>query len=112
MAKRAKVSNEVVAEAMQVARATQRPGQTKEQTKLIAQGIQKGIEEYKKRHKEKSRELDKQKRKLQQTGNAAASNTPAEPETETVYVQSRGSWALLLLSWIAFAVYIACFPPL
>ncbi|MES9999711.1 MAG: DUF2956 family protein, partial [Candidatus Thiodiazotropha lotti] len=43
-------SQETVTEAMQIARATQRPGQTKEQTKLIAMGIQKGIDQYKKQH--------------------------------------------------------------
>ncbi len=34
-------SPETQAEALNIARATQKPGQTKEQTKLIAQGIQK-----------------------------------------------------------------------
>ncbi|MBN0989578.1 DUF2956 domain-containing protein [Amphritea pacifica] len=111
MAKRAKVSNEVVAEAMQVARATQRPGQTKEQTKLIAQGIQKGIEEYKKRHKEKSRELDKQKRKLQRTQAPASQNPQPESPEKTVYLQSKLSWGLLLLSWLGFAIYALYFPP-
>lgn len=107
-----KVSKEVVTEAMQVAKATQRPGQTKEQTKLIAQGIQKGIEEYKKRHKERSRELDKQKRKLQQAQKTDSLNTTTEPVTETIYVQSRLSWGLLLLSWAGFAVYAAFYNPL
>ena len=52
-------SPEVVKEAENIAKGTQRPGQTKEQTKLIAQGIQKGIELYKKQHKGKTRDLIK-----------------------------------------------------
>nr|WP_320135922.1 DUF2956 domain-containing protein [uncultured Amphritea sp.] len=107
MAKKQKVSEQVVTEALQVAKATQRPGQTKEQTKLIAQGIQKGIEEYKKRHKEKARELDKQKRKLQQAQQPNNANNSEAPEIVTIYKQSRLSWGLLILSWIGFAAYIA-----
>jgi len=108
MAKKLKVSDEVVADAMQVAKATQKPGQTKEQTKLIAQGIQKGIEEYKKRNKEKARALDKQKRKL----NEKASSLTAQPSDdsvltpEVIYQQSKLPWALLLLSWAGFIAYI------
>ena len=44
-------SNEVKAEALKIAKGTQRPGQTKEQTRLIAQGIEKGIAEYRKNEK-------------------------------------------------------------
>jgi len=107
MAKKHKVSDEVVAEALQVTKATQRPGQTKEQTKLIAQGVQKGIEEYKKRHKEKSRALDKQKRKLRQTELSPVEEN--EKTTEIVYKQNRLSWWLLLASWIGFIGYAAYF---
>ncbi|RTE65877.1 DUF2956 domain-containing protein [Amphritea opalescens] len=106
MAKKQKVSEQVVTEALQVAKATQRPGQTKEQTKLIAQGIQKGIEEYKKRHKERARELDKQKRKLQQAQQPNNQQSGIAAETEIVYQQSKLSWGLLILSWIGFAAYI------
>jgi proline dehydrogenase len=106
MAKKQKVSDEVVAEAMQVAKATQRPGQTKEQTKLIAQGIQKGIEEYKKRNKEKSRALDKQKRKLQQAQRSSIETDEVETESTVVYQQSKLGWGLLLVSWLGFAAYV------
>ena len=112
MAKKQKVSEQVVTEALQVARATQRPGQSKEQTKLIAQGIQKGIEEYKKRHKEKSRELDKQKRKLQQIQKTSEINTAPVMQAEQPGQQNRLSWLLLLLSWIGFALYAALYNPL
>ncbi|MBQ0783832.1 MAG: DUF2956 family protein [Amphritea sp.] len=112
MAKKQKVSEQVVTEALQVARATQRPGQSKEQTKLIAQGIQKGIEEYKKRYKEKTRELDKQKRKLQQAQKADTIDILPEIATENSGQQNRLSWILLLLSWIGFAVYAALYNPL
>lgn len=111
MAKKQKVSDEVVADAMQVAKATQRPGQTKEQTKLIAQGIQKGIEEYKKRNKEKSRALDKQKRKLQQTQRSIAETDEVETESTVIYQQSKLGWGLLLVSWLGFAAYIAMLNP-
>ncbi|WP_434339490.1 DUF2956 domain-containing protein [Motilimonas cestriensis] len=118
MAKRNNPSPEVVAEAMQVAKATQKPGQTKEQTKLIAQGIQKGIEEYKKRNKEKARELDKQKRKLQQAKstleqeqtNPTISNEtlPTQPTTAK---QSVLPWLLLAISWLGFAGYFFLLHP-
>lgn len=51
-------------EALQMARAIQKPGQTKEQTKLIAQGIAKGIELYKRQQSAKARERDKQRKRL------------------------------------------------
>jgi hypothetical protein len=58
-----KISEETHAEAMKIAKSTQKPGQTKEQTKLVAQGIEKGIAEYKKQQKAKARERDKQRKK-------------------------------------------------
>ncbi len=91
---------------MQIARGTQRPGQSKEQTKLIAQGIQKGIEQYKRRQNAKARELDKKLKK--------ANQQLASPEAREVEVQERVvhrqhwlPWALLVLSWLAVAIY--CF---
>ena len=56
-------SNEVKAEALKIAKGTQRPGQTKEQTRLIAQGIEKGIAEYRKNEKSKARDRDKARKK-------------------------------------------------
>ena len=92
-------------DAMKIARGTQKPGQTKEQTKLIAQGIKKGIEIYKKKQSEKARELDKKLNKV--------SALRASPETSTQQVVEpvivRGNilpWALLVLSWICFVVYV------
>lgn len=91
-------------EAMRIARGTQRPGQTKEQTRLIAKGIQHGIEQYKKRQSAKARELDRNRKKVKQQIKS--------PETEKivveeklVYRQSWLPWALLVLSWLLFAVY-------
>ena len=93
-------------EAMRIARGTQRPGQTKEQTKLIAQGIQKGIEQYKKRQNAKARELDKKLKKVNQQ-----LESPVVHETEiqekVVYRQHWVPWILLVVSWLAIAVY--CF---
>nr|WP_250658822.1 DUF2956 domain-containing protein [Alkalimarinus coralli] len=97
------ISEKTREEAMQIARATQKPGQTKEQTKLISQGIQKGIEHYKKQQKAKSRELNKQQKK-------AAQAKHQESDVETVEVTpvkpSRLPWVLLLTSWILFIAYI------
>jgi len=101
--KQQKISEEVKAEALKIARGSQKPGQTKEQTKLIAQGIQKGIDQYKKQQKSRARELDKQLKKVK-------NQRATEPETviEEVVV-SRVSllpWGLLALSWAFFAVYV------
>ncbi len=110
MSKKHKVSNEVVEDAMKVAKATQKPGQTKEQTKLIAQGIQKGIEEYKKRHKQKARALDKEKNKLQKKNaqqDQANTDIPVEEVTTQVEIkQSMLAWGLLGLSWLGFIAYV------
>ncbi len=99
-----RVSDQTKEDAMKIARGTQKPGQTREQTRLIAQGIQKGIEQYKKKQSEKKRELDKKLKK--------ASAKIAEPEhsVDTVAVTdvvkpNKLPWALLLLTWIGFAVY-------
>jgi hypothetical protein len=104
--KKKSVSPETQDEAMQVAKATQRPGQTKEQTRLIAQGIQKGIDQYKKKQKAKARELDKRLKATQQK-DASDGEKPiqSEAQTQTVYKQHWLPWVLLVLSWIGGAVY-------
>ncbi|MCG7982047.1 MAG: DUF2956 domain-containing protein [Candidatus Thiodiazotropha lotti] len=100
-------SQETVTEAMQIARATQRPGQTKEQTKLIAMGIQKGIDQYKKQHKAKLREMDKRRKKEQRSKQpdaettGQAKNSDALPEST-----NKLPWVLLALSWLLFASYL------
>lgn len=98
------VSPETQNEAMQVARATQRPGQTKEQTRLIAQGIQKGIDQYKKQHKAKARELDKRS-KATHSKNTSAAEPEIHSEPRIVYKQHWLPWLLLILSWVAAAVF-------
>ncbi|MDA0119572.1 DUF2956 domain-containing protein [Vibrio sp. T11.5] len=103
-------SQETQKEAMNIAKATQKPGQTKEQTKLIAQGIEKGIAQYKKQHKEKARQADKAKKKAQkakQAQHAALVQSKAETVT-TIEARSKTNmlpWALLALSWIGFIIY-------
>ena len=91
-------------EAMKIARGTQRPGQTKEQTKLIAQGIQKGIEQYKKRQNAKARELDKKLKKIKQQL-ASPEVREVEVQEKVAYKQHRLPWVLLVISWLAMAVY-------
>lgn len=104
-------SEETKNEAMQIARATQRPGQTKEQTKLIAIGIQKGIDQYKKQHKAKQREMDK-RRKQDLKSKQASDNAPAQLVTPEVAQRpnNRLAWILLILSWIVFGLYLSLFP--
>lgn len=93
-------------EAERVARATQKPGQTKEQTRLIAQGIQKGIDEYKKQQKARARAADKAKK---QRSREQAPPRTDEQEERAPAPQAIGTswlpWALLVSSWIGFAVY-------
>ena len=104
-------SQETQKEAMNIAKATQKPGQTKEQTKLIAQGIEKGIAQYKKQHKEKARQANKAKKKAQKAKQAQhAALLQPKPETvTTIEAQSKTNmlpWALLALSWIGFIIYV------
>lgn len=100
---RNQVSEEVVGEAMKIAKGTQKPGQSKEQTKLIAQGIQKGIEQYKKQHKLKVREQDRQRKKRRaEVGQPPLKDDQAADNRETV---SWIPWLLLILSWLGFAVF-------
>ncbi len=99
-----KISEETKDDAVKVARGTQRPGQTKEQTRLIAQGIQKGIDLYKKQQKSKARELDKRLRKV--TSKAESIENSSEAIQHKQAVKSNFlPWTLLVISWIAFAIY-------
>lgn len=100
--KRHHLSDSIEAEAMKIARGTQRPGQTKEQTKLIAQGIKKGIELYKKQQSAKARELDRKlKRADQQPDSNEEHNTVIKEMI--VYKQHWLPWLLLVLSWVVLA---------
>jgi hypothetical protein len=92
-------------EAMRIARGTQRPGQTKEQTKLIAKGIQNGIEQYKKRQSAKARELDRNRKKVKQQIKSPETGQVVVEE-KLVYRRPWLPWALLVLSWLSFAVYL------
>ena len=98
-----KVSVEAQEQALITAKGTQKPGQSKEQTKLIAQGIAKGIAEYKKQQSKKSRERDK----LQKAKSRQSSQTEPVPSSTVASTNkySKLPWALLLLSWLAFAAY-------
>jgi len=106
--KKQQSSPEIHEESVKIAKAIQRPGQTKDQTKLIAHGIQKGIELYKKQQKERSRELNKKLKKV--SGKLKQLDETAEGElqldTDDTPRQSYLAWALLLLSWAGFAVYL------
>ncbi len=97
-------SNEVKAEALKIAKGTQRPGQTKEQTRLIAQGIEKGIAEYRKNEKSKARERDKARKKQARAKRVedAAQQTVASDDQKTNVLP----WVLLLVSWIGFGLFV------
>ncbi|WP_340679034.1 DUF2956 domain-containing protein [Paraglaciecola sp.] len=99
-----KVSPEVEAQAMKIAKGRQKEGQTKEQTKLIAQGIQKGIAEYKKQHGIKIRKIDKlRKQTIKQRGSESTETALARPkDLRSIYLP----WVLLTLSWLGFVAYI------
>lgn len=101
-------SPETQAEAIRVAKATQKAGQTKEQTRLIAQGIQKGIEQYKKQQKAKAREQDKLKKKVSRNKTSNDANNASEVITDTtvIYQQSKLAWGLLIASWLGFITYL------
>lgn len=102
-------SPETQAEAMKIARATQKPGQTKEQTKLVAQGIQHGIEQYKKQQKAKARERDKLRKKQTRDRTLDIEPTTAEPtapQQEVANKQSWLPWLLLVASWLGFIGYL------
>jgi hypothetical protein len=98
-----KISPETQEQGLKIARGRQKQGQSKEQTKLIAQGIAKGIAEYKKQQSQKSRERDKlQKTKSRQQSQTDPAPSPvASPSNK----HDKLPWALLLLSWLAFAAY-------
>ena len=105
-------SPETQAEAMRIAKATQKPGQTKDQTKLVAAGIQKGIELYKKQQKAKARERDKLRKKQvsgkQVSGKQEQSNeqVAATPEQVVIHRQHWLPWVLLFASWAGFAAFL------
>ncbi|WP_111979716.1 DUF2956 domain-containing protein [Algibacillus agarilyticus] len=104
------ISPEVQAQAMAMAKATQKPGQSKEQTKLIAQGIEKGIAEYKKQQKVKARELDKKLKQVRRNEtNKTNGSQSQEPSTAHLTLQEPACptlnwlpWCLLVLSWLFF----------
>ena len=91
-------------EAMRIARGRQRPGQTKEQTKLIAQGIQEGIKQYRKQQNARARELDRKLKKVKQQYTSPGERD-IEVQEKVVYRQHWFPWVLLVISWLAMAVY-------
>jgi predicted PilT family ATPase len=99
-----KVSPEVEAQSMKMAKGTQKIGQTKEQTKLVAQGIEKGIAEYKKQQGKKLREIDKQRK--QKIKLRELDNTETQEEAPSHYPMHYLPWVLLGLSWLGFSAYI------
>lgn len=104
--KKQTASPETIDAAMTISKGIQKPNQTREQTKLIAQGIQKGIAEYKKQQKNKARVQDKLKRKI--THQQASHDINSEAVTDTVAECKIPwlPWTLLIVSWMAMAVYI------
>lgn len=103
------VSEQTENQALEIAKATQKPGQTKEQTKLIAKGVEKGIAEYKKRQKAKARELDKKRKKLDaKQESLQQSEVPTKPvqasDTGSPHYYTSFAYIMLILclSWITF----------
>ncbi|GAB54302.1 conserved hypothetical protein [Glaciecola punicea ACAM 611] len=102
-----KVSPEVEDKAIKLAKGTQKAGQTKVQTKLIAQGIEKGIGEYKKQQGRKLREIDKKRKQEMKRRESEQENLESREESPKNNYLKFIPWALLALSWLGFAVYIA-----
>ena len=97
-----KISNETQAQAIKLAKGTQKKALNKEQTKLVTQGIEKGIAEYKKQQSIKAREMDKQRKQK------AKQQLKAKPAPESTTKESKRQWLawfLLLVSWSGFIVY-------
>jgi hypothetical protein len=103
-AKRHQISATTQAEAMRIARGTQRPGQTKEQTQLIARGIQKGIDQYRKQQNAKARDLDKRLKKASQQAPSPDVHE-IRVEEKIIYKQHWLPWVLLILTWMAMTGY-------
>lgn len=101
-----KVSPELEAQAMNIAKSRQKQGQTKEQTKLIAQGIEKGIAEYKKQQNKKLRELDKQRKQQIKNSTPAPLVAEAENQTPTNNGVKALPWILLAVSWLGFISFL------
>ena len=104
-----KVSKQARAEALKIARGTQRPGQKKEQTKLIAKGIEKGIAEFRKREKAKARERDKLRKKAlkEPKSTQPQAEQAQDVQTEKSALQSAWiPWLLLLASWAYFLIQL------
>lgn len=97
------VSKEMQAQAIKVAKATQKKGQTKEQTKFIAQGIEKGIAQYKKQQSIKSRARDKERK---QQVRQKQKTTEICIEEFSTNANAKLPWLLLVLSWLAFISYL------
>ena len=100
-----KISKQARAEALKIARGTQKPGQKKEQTKLIAQGIEKGITEFRKREKAKAREKDRLRKKALKEKKSAqlqAEQTQDDQTRKSVLRSAWVPWLLLLASWVYF----------
>lgn len=100
-----KPSPQTQAEALKIAKATQRPAQSKEQTKLIAQGIQKGIDLYKKQQKERARELSKKLKKAVNQEQLHHSDGEPSQEERVVVRQHWLPWLLLVLTWVGWGIY-------
>jgi len=103
-----KVSKEVQAEALKIAKGNQRPKQTKEQTKLIAHGIEKGIADYRKQQKAIARERDKFQKKEKLARQTESEDMPVESGKKNF--SSLVPWILLALSWVAFAGFFFMTP--
>ncbi|MCD2449481.1 DUF2956 domain-containing protein [Methylicorpusculum oleiharenae] len=98
-------SEESREQALQIAKAIQRPGQTKEQTKLVSLGIQKGIEVYKKQQKAKARELDKKRKKPSSVSSDKFDKNSNTSTPIVIYKQSPLPWVLLGVSWLAVLLF-------
>jgi hypothetical protein len=95
--------------ALNIAQGIKQGNQTKIQTKLVAKGIDKGIELYKKQQNKKLREIDKSRKKELKNKLNSESQTidQLKPSQKRPFIsQAKFAWALLLLSWLFFLIYL------
>lgn len=104
-----KISKQARAEALKIARGTQRPGQKKEQTRLIAKGIEKGIAEFRKREKAKARDRNKFRKKVLKEPESTQPQAEQTRDVNTRKSVLRSAWIpwlLLLASWGYFLIQL------
>lgn len=99
-------------EAARIAGAIQGAGYSREESRAIRAGVQQGMEIWLRQQNERARELDKREKKvrasLRHSENAVPHQTAlmeSHSGRQPFPMVSYLPWGLLLMSWLAFAIY-------